>query len=435
MTSPVSADLAAAAVAVLNKNWAGSHTLPATGLYPHQWSWDSGFIALGLRHIDADRAQQELESLLNGQWEDGRLPQIIYDVTRDDDYSPGASFWKSTDHPDAPIVPTTGLIQPPNHAWAAWEVHRINPDASTRNGFLNRVYPNLVAWHEYLGTRRDRGGRGLASVVHPWESGMDNSPLWDEALARVPDTPRHEIRRPDLQHADAAERPSAKEYGRFFWLAEQYRDHGCDDLLGEDSFVLEDPAFNALWARSELALADIARSIGKDPMPHEARAQLLTEALETLFDSELGLYTARDVNTGALVRKATISGIIPLILPQLRQAESVLGALMGPGFLGDGPYMVPSYDLRAEDFEPAQYWRGPAWFNMTWLVIFGLRVQGAHEQEAQRLAANLQQLALEHGFPEYIDPVTGAPHGTRNFSWTAALSLDLLRAEQAPGTD
>lgn len=431
MTSPVPADLANQAIAVLNRNWAGSHTLPASGLYPHQWSWDSGFIALGLRHVDSDRAQQELESLLNGQWEDGRLPQIIYDVTRDDDYSPGASFWRSTDHPDAPVVPTTGLIQPPNHAWAAWEVHNTDPEASARNGFLPRVYPRLVAWHEYLATRRNRGGQGLASVVHPWESGMDNSPLWDEALARVPDTPKHRIRRPDLAHADAGERPSAKEYGRYFWLAEQYRDHGCDDLRGEDSFILEDPTFNALWARSELALADMARAIGMDGEVHEKRAQILTHALESLFDAGLGLYVARDVTTGSLVRKPTISGIIPLILPRLGAAEAVLNTLMGPGFLGERPFMVPSYDVRADDFEPAQYWRGPAWFNMTWLVILGLRTHGVHLSEAQRLATNLQRLAVQHGFPEYVDPMTGAPHGTRNFSWTAALALDLLSAEAA----
>ncbi|WP_035776596.1 hypothetical protein [Arthrobacter sp. H5] len=426
--SPVPASLFNAAVSVLNQNWAGSHTLPASGLYPHQWSWDSGFIALGLRHIDPDRAQRELESILNGQWDDGRLPQIIYDVSRDDDYSPGASFWRSTDLPAAPVVPTTGLIQPPNHAWAAWEVHRTNPGASERNGFLARVYPRLVAWHGYLAVRRTRSGNGLASVVHPWESGMDNSPLWDEALARVPDTPQHKIRRPDLEHADAGERPSAKEYGRYFWLAEQYRDHGCDDLGGGDSFVLEDPTFNALWARSELALAEIACAIGADPSSHEQRAQELTDALVNLYDDSLGLYVARDVTTGSLVRKPTISGIIPLILPGLVHADAVLETLMGPGFLGSGPYMVPSYDMRAEDFESGQYWRGPAWFNMTWLVIFGLRVHGSHDAEADRLAANLQTLALEHGFPEYVDPATGAPHGTRNFSWTAALALDLMHS-------
>ena len=83
------------AAAVLGGNWHRLHTLPATGLYPHQWSWDSAFIAIGTRHLSARRAQQELESLFGAQWADGRLPQIVFDPARDDDYSPGAAFWRS----------------------------------------------------------------------------------------------------------------------------------------------------------------------------------------------------------------------------------------------------------------------------------------------------------------------------------------------------
>ena len=51
-----------------------------------------------------------------------------------------------------------GLVQPPNHAWAVWKVHVADPVESRRRHFLERAYPRLVAWHEYLLTRRDRGG-------------------------------------------------------------------------------------------------------------------------------------------------------------------------------------------------------------------------------------------------------------------------------------
>jgi hypothetical protein len=34
------------AKAVLDFNWTGEYTMPGPRLYPHQWSWDSGFIAL-----------------------------------------------------------------------------------------------------------------------------------------------------------------------------------------------------------------------------------------------------------------------------------------------------------------------------------------------------------------------------------------------------
>ena len=414
------------AVAVLEENWAGSHTLPATGLYPHQWSWDSGFIAMGLAHVSPRRAQQELDSLFAGQWADGRIPQIVFDPNRDRDYSPGASFWRSERIAAAPRgVPTAGLVQPPNHAWAVWRVHLADPAESHRRSFLERAYPRLVAWHEYLRTRRGRGGSGLAAIVHPWESGTDNSPLWDEALARVPATTLAVVDRPDLRHADASERPSQRDYGRYYHLAERYRDHACDDLDEGYPFLVEDPGFAALLLLSELALARIAAVLGRDDRPHLERADGLRTALDGLWDEELGCFVARDVRTGALIRKATVNGLLPLLVPGLPQADRLVGTLLGPRFLGSGAALVPSYDATAPDMDPRLYWRGPGWFNMSWMAVLGLQQAGAVDA-ADRLAEAVLRLAVEHDFPEYVDPWTSEAHGTRRFSWTAALAFALV---------
>jgi hypothetical protein len=56
---------------VLKQNDKGDFTMPAGELYPHQWLWDSCFTAIGLRHLDVERAQKELLSLLRGQWSNG----------------------------------------------------------------------------------------------------------------------------------------------------------------------------------------------------------------------------------------------------------------------------------------------------------------------------------------------------------------------------
>ena len=428
-----SSPLARAAVELLARNRSGLHTLPATGLYPHQWSWDSAFVAFGLRHASPRRAQQELESLLGAQWDDGRLPQIVFDPQRDRDYSPGASFWRSERIPGSPPVPTAGLVQPPVHAWAVLAVHRADPAESRRRGFLERALPRLEAWHAYLRTRRDRTGSGLARVVHPWESGMDNSPAWDAPLAAVLLPAGTAVPRPDLRHAGEAERPSDAEYGRYLALAARYRDAGCDDADEGHPFLCEDPAFNALRAVSERALAAVAAELGGDPAPHEARAREVTTALEALYDDELGTYVARDVRTGELQRVATVAGLLPLLVPGLPRAGELLRTLRGPRFRLGRVRMVPSYDLTAPDVDRARYWRGPSWTNTAWLLAVALSRLGAAE-EAAALAAQVRAAALDHAFPEYVDPFDGSPHGTRSFSWTAALALD-LELSGAPSGD
>ena len=431
--TPVTAELIAArATAVLEANWRKTHTVPAPGLYPHQWSWDSSFIALGLSRISPRRAGQEMDALFAGQWEDGRIPQIIFDPHRDQDYAPGASFWQSTSIPGAPDhVETAGLVQPPNHAWAVWKIHQADPAESRRRRFLERNYAKLVHWHSYLSGRRNRGGSGLACIVHPWESGTDNSPLWDTVMKRIPADCRTPLKRPDLQHAEAGERPSQKEYGKYFWMAERYRDHDCDDTDPDYPFLMEDPLFNTLLAVSEQALAEIATELGLPVEAHLERARLITAALEDLYVPELGCYSARDATDGSVVPKATINGLIPLLLPGQVHAEALLETLNGPRFMDGRALLVPSYDATAPDHNPALYWRGPAWFNMSWMVAEALERLG-HKEQAAFLRSNIGQLAAEQDFPEYVDPWTGAAHGTRSFSWTAALALETTYYRSAP---
>ena len=51
---------------------------------------------------------------------------------------------------------------------------------------------------------------------------------------------------------------------------------------------------------------------------------------------------------------------------------------------------------------------------------------GGEHELAGRLAEQLVTLAVLHGFPEYVNPLTADPHDTRGFSLTAALALYLV---------
>ncbi|KAA0932147.1 MGH1-like glycoside hydrolase domain-containing protein [Streptomyces apricus] len=425
------------AAEVLDGNWTGASTVPSRSLYPHQWSWDSAFVAIGLRHLSPLRAQTELETLLDAQWGDGRIPHIVFNPSVPlDAYFPSPDFWRSSSAGRAAGAPrtvqTSGIVQPPVHALAAWLVHTADPGLSRSRSFLARVYPRLAAWHRYLLHRRDLGGGGLASVVHPWEQGMDNAPSWDAPLSRVVPAPARSFRRADLAHGAPEDRPTDLDYGRYVRLAADYRDAGYGD--GAAGFAVEDPAFNALLIASEHALARIARELGATGTARDARARRLTAALvDRLWDPAQGMFLCRDVRTDALVPERGVSGLVPLILPALPReaAAALVRTLRGPHFgLGATTRLVPSYDLTGHAFDPHRYWRGPAWFNTNWLVERGLRLHGEYDR-ARRLRAALLETADASGFAEYVDPYTGGACGALGFSWTAALTLDLLH--EAPG--
>ncbi|WP_411149066.1 MGH1-like glycoside hydrolase domain-containing protein [Streptomyces sp. A30] len=434
-TASAALTLRRGAARVLLDNWTGTSTVPSRTLYPHQWSWDSAFIAIGLRHLSARRAQRELESLLAGQWADGRLPHIVFNPALPPDaYFPSPDFWQSSRAgrvAGAPSTPeTSGIVQPPVHALAAWLVHRADPAESRRRGFLARAYPRLVAWHDYLLTRRDLGGGGLAAVVHPWEPGMDNSPCWDGPLQRVDPAAPDAYHRADLNHGNPADRPTDLDYGRYVRLAADYRDAEYDDHAARHRFAVEDPCFNALLIVSESALADMAGELGRSGAPHTARAAELTRRLVSrLWDDTSGLFRVRDLATDALVDERSVTGLVPLAVPHLSRdvVKRLHETLDGPHFKAPATQLIPSYDVTGHAFDRHRYWRGPAWFNTAWLIHRGLRTHGLTAQ-AERLRQGFLAEAGRSDFAEYVDPVTGGGRGARRFSWTAALTLDLLSA-------
>lgn len=432
-------DLLAQAIRVLTTNWHGHATVPSHGLYPHQWSWDSAFIVLGLQHWSPNRAVSELLSLFGAQWADGRIPHIAFNPTvADEAYFPGPSFWRSSSQPGSPPIATSGIIQPPVHAVAAASLAVRLGEGGTE--FARRVYPHLVAQNRYIRSRRTISGLGLAAVVHPWESGMDNSPSWDSPLAAVPLdlTLLDSYTRRDLQHAGDGERPTDEDYARYIRLALAYRDHGYDDDWVRESgeFVVVDPAFNALWAWSELALAQLADRLGYDSEGHRVEAARITTALqERLLGSESDIFFALDHRAREMLIERTVGGLVPLILPGLNGdvVSGLVRTLRNPAFAATPDLIrgVPSYDRTADRYDPRRYWRGPTWLNTTWLIATGLREHG-FAAAADQLDDDALRLVGDQGFREYFNPETGAGHGTDNFSWSAALTVHLLAQRLRP---
>jgi len=430
-------ELLEAAKAVLDANWVGRSTVPSRDLYPHQWSWDSAFVAIGRSWYDQERAQAELESLFAGQWSDGRVPHIVFnpDVPADA-YFPGPTFWRSSDVPDSPVrLETSGLVQPPLHAWAVLEVHDRASDPSAARAFLERMYPKLVAWHRYLLEHRDPERIGLAAILHPWESGLDNSPAWEDALRHI-DIPAGLLpayERRDLVNADPADRPTDAAYDRFVYLADAYRGGRYDDgrICRMSPFVIVGPLVNALLIRSSLALAAIAELLGDDPEPHRGAASAIRHAMkEHLWDPQHARYYSPNLKRGQLMREASILSFMPLLDPGLsaQGVQAIVRDLSAPCFHPPEAaqhYLVPSYDLTGELFDPRRYWRGPVWINTDWLVWRGL-LQHGQVDLAAHVADSTIELVRRSGFREYFDPFSGAGYGSGDFAWTAALVIDVI---------
>jgi hypothetical protein len=428
-------ELSMRALEVLESNWLGHGTRPSP-LYPHQWSWDSACIAMGYAGWNQPRAEMELRSLFAGQWASGLLPHIVF-AEGDGRYFPGPDFWQVERSPDAPSdVRTSGIAQPPLHATAALRMFRRVPDRDRGIAFLRELAPKLHAWHAYLYRERTRDGGGLVEIWHPWESGMDNSPLWDEALARIQLTPTQvpEYRRVDVELANPAERPTDEEYDRYVYLVGLFRDlaYRADRIQDASPFALQPVLFNSLLVQANLDLAEIAQLLGEDPGQYAQWAELTAAALRTgLWSGPDGLYVDYDLVAGKHVRARTAAGLAPLYagVPTVEQASQMVERLAGSRVdVNSSGWAVTSLAPDDPGYVPTRYWRGPIWPILNWVLQRGLDRYGYATLAAQVRRAMLD-LSGSNGFWEHYSPATGAGHGGENFAWTAGLVLDILSIE------
>ncbi|WHT23129.1 glycogen debranching protein [Crossiella sp. CA-258035] len=434
--------LTARAAYVLRGNDTGALVTAAPQLYPHMWSWDAAFIAIGLAHLDVGRACAELDTLFAAQWRGGMLPHIVYSQQAAD-YFPGPDRWGAQElSAQAPRrVRTSGICQPPVHAIAVRRLLEIargrgGLDRAVAEDFVWRAWPKLFAWHHWLAEHRDPGGEGLLAIVHGWESGMDNSPRWDPAYANVrpgPDLPPYTRR--DLRLVEAGMRPSDAEYDRYLWLVEEMRRVGYHPgrVVRGSSFLVGDVFFTAIFALACEVLAELGEQIGQPATmvaqlagwAHRSRA-----AVAATVDPATGLARDRDFRAGEWIATRTLAGFAPLLCGGLEpQAEQhLLSIVDGPDWCGHpdlAAAVLPSTAPSDPAFRPRQYWRGPQWPVMAWLFSWAFARRGWAEQAEKQRAEGIR-LCADGTFAEYYHPLTGQPLGSLDQSWTAAVVLDWL---------
>jgi len=421
----MSAELTAKARSILNENDRGNYTVPTSGLYPFQWNWDSCLSALGFGHFDEARAWTEIQTLFAHQWDDGMVPHIIFHA-EDDGYFPGPSVWQ-TDRP----VPTTGITQPAVAGFALRRLFERAIDRSLAEEQARSLLPKIAAWHDWFYRCRDPEQTGLVAIIHPWESGRDNSVDWDLALDRVPTDGVMSFTRKDTLHANPDHRPTDDQYKRYIWLVQHFLSLGWDNAKLHDAspFRVVDPGFNAILIRACNDLGWLAEQLGESDIARQSHAQAEKgmSALDTLWSEQHGQYLCFDRAIGQAVDSRSIGGLLAAFaaVPD-RRAATIARTIDALGQRAN--CMVPSHNPDASVFDAKRYWRGPVWLIVNYMIADGLAYAG-ETATAQRIVKDSLRLIEQSGFAEYYDPHTGQACGGGSFTWTAAMVIEFLTRE------
>ena len=369
-----------AARAVLEAHWVPEgYTAPNPATYPWQWLWDSCFHAVCWAELGDDRGLIELQTALSVQAADGFVPHMNY--LR----SPGvaADLWGRDD--------ASSITQPPMYGHAVAELVRrgVGVDEET----VARAERGL----RFLLVDRRRSSNGLVALCHPWESGADDSPRWDDFC-------------PGGFSLDAW-RPIKNQ------LVTSIERRAEGSPVANPGFEAASAGFNALVVFNAWELAAVA---GRSEVTE--RAEELAECLATRWDESRRTWADAGASERGSGRARTLDGLLPMLVSAERdRIDAVAAALADPTAYGGicGPAGVH----RSEPgFDPCAYWRGPAWPQLSYLMWVGLRRHG-WDQAAEAVASSTVRGAMRSGFAEYWNPDDGTGGGAVPQSWTALAAL------------
>jgi len=335
---------------------------PSKTNYVGLWLWDSAMHALAYRHVDPELARNQIRVMLACQLPDGMLPDAVYDE----------GIIAEIDHPVRAEV-----TKPPILAWAALKLHEADPDL----GFLQELYVPLVRWNAWWFSMNDDDVDGLAQYNHPYSSGLDDSPLWDEGMP---------VESPDLNTYLCVQ------MGSLAVMAE---------ALGMD-------AEGAMWRRRAAAI--------------------VRRMIESMWDEEAGLFRA--LRDEAPIPVVTPFNLYPLWTGQL--PDEIRGRLIAhltnpEEFWGE--YIIPTVARDDPHYDPETMWRGPVWANINYFFVEALHQVGEHELARTLRGRTLQLIMNQPSIYEYYNSETGQPPVTAadTFGWTAAVFVDLaIQASQ-----
>jgi neutral trehalase len=372
------------------------------------------------------------------------IPHMILTPHADvqiDAYDKHGKIWRSWLNPNAPDdISTSGITQPPMIAEAVIRIGE-KMKITERRAWYKMVYQSLVDYHEWLYNDRDPHGEGLVLQVHPWETGLDNTPPWMHELhehllpwwVRVAEKSRLEklltpLRR-DTRFIPVDQRFSNVEALALYDVQRRLRRkaYDTDKILDHALFAIEDLSFNSIFVRANTCLVEIAKTLREELPETLVTSMKKTEkALDQLWDPFASEYFSRDFVTHKLLATSSIAALMPLYAGCIskEKAETLVGLLENQHRFGPA-YPVPSAPLDSPFFNPERYWQGPTWINTNWMIIDGLKRYGFNDHAAALTESTLE-LISKSGFHEYFSPTTGDPAGVDNFSWTAALAIDLV---------
>ena len=406
---------------ILIGNRKRGYTLPTNNkLYPAQWNWDSAFIALGYSYFNLNFALKEIKTLLDGQWKDGMIPHILFHNTNTN-YYPNHTAWNCGNK-----IRSSGITQPPVLASILKEIIDKNKITKIQKKEIKKFVIKIKKSHEWFIKNRDPKKTGLVSILHPWESGYDNSSLWDEPMNKVKIEKNIQYKRADNKVINPEHRPLNIDYDRYVTIKNDLRKKKYDPkkIFKTSLFNVVDIGFNSIFLKSNKDLIILLKKFNLDSSTIINYVKVTEKNILKYFDKKKQTFFCFDLRNKKKIFIPSITNYL-ILYADIKNSKinDILIKNLKKHNLKE-KYFFSSIKPNHKSFEEKRYWRGPVWINCNWFIHKGL--MNKDEKYSNKIKERTIRLVEKKGFHEYYSCKNGKPMGANNFSWSAALYLDLI---------
>lgn len=242
-------------------------------------------------------------------------------------------------------------------------------------GFAEEILPSLEANNYWWLTRR-MTDKGIISCPHGLETGQDDSPRFDNGGT-----------------------------------------YACD--------------MNAYLINQMRCTASLAGLLGDNEKEFRWKTEadkLADNVVRHLYNEEKNIFFDVDISTGKPVEVITTASFMPLWagvpIAEERIRMMIEDYLLNPTYMfGNIPF--PSVAYCDEHYDSSQWWRGPTWMPVAYLMLEILEKYG---YSAERITAmkKMYDVILKDGeIHELFDSLTGEGLGSSQQGWTGGIFLDL----------
>ncbi len=385
-----------------------TYICPDKKLYPHQGFWDSCFHIIVNTHLNHTLAKQEFETIMKVQRGDGFLAHMV--------------FWKGNITPVDKVlrgyyndVFTSSLTQTPIIAFALKKIYENTRDKP----FLTQYLPRVKKYFDFIFNSRIFADDdiSLPNIIHTLESGLDNSPIYDEPLKIKSED--HFVSFQGLKSA----LKQLQVLKQCNWDLKRIQKHNF--------FLCKDLVFNCTFVQGYRELAQLYNEMGNNLESERCteRAKSLEDLiLKECWDSEKGLFFPLFGRENVKCDVKSAASLIPLFLDGLPFNKAIV--LVEDHLTNEHEFWTkfpvptiaidePSYSDRRDSM-----WRGPTWITINWFLINGLKKHG-FESQAIDLAQKTLNMVAHSGFREFYSATTGKGMGAQSFS-NSALIVDII---------